>query len=54
VGARIVVPDESLGALGIADADLGLPWTGRIGPASRSVIDETCVAQLFTPKADTR
>jgi hypothetical protein len=33
----------------IAEADLGIPWNWRIGPASRPVSDETYVAQTFTP-----
>jgi hypothetical protein len=48
-GARVVVLDEALASLPIAEADLGLPWNWRIGPASRSVSDETYVAQAFTP-----
>ena len=45
VGARMVVLDEALASLSIAEADLGLPWNWRIGPASRSVSDETFVAK---------
>ncbi|WP_258547014.1 glycoside hydrolase/phage tail family protein [Phaeobacter gallaeciensis] len=48
-GARMVVLDEALASLPIAEADLGLPWNWRIGPASRSVSDETYVAASFTP-----
>ena len=48
-GARVVVLDEGLASLPIAEADLGLPWNWRIGPASRSVSDETYVATSFTP-----
>jgi hypothetical protein len=48
-GARVVVLDASLSPLPIAEADLGLPWNWRIGPASRAVSDETYVAQSFTP-----
>ena len=50
LGARVVVLDETLASLPIAEADLGLPWTWRIGPASRSVSDETYVAASFTPE----
>ena len=39
----------SLASLPIAEADLGIPWNWRIGPASRPVSDETYVAQAFTP-----
>ena len=48
-GARVVVLDDALASLPIAEADLGLPWNWRIGPASRSVSDETYVARAFTP-----
>ncbi|RBI83519.1 hypothetical protein DRV85_15820 [Rhodosalinus halophilus] len=48
-GARVVVLDESLASLPIAEADLGIPWNWRIGPASRPVTDETYVAQAFKP-----
>ena len=48
-GARVVVLDDSLATLPIAEADLGIPWNWRIGPASRSVSDETYVAASFTP-----
>ncbi|PPB79431.1 putative tail protein [Albidovulum inexpectatum] len=48
-GARVVVLDDSLASLPITEADLGIPWNWRIGPASRPVSDETYVAQTFTP-----
>ena len=48
-GARVVVLDEALASLPIAEADLGLPWNWRIGPVSRSVSDETYVAASFNP-----
>ncbi|MBX3530806.1 MAG: hypothetical protein KF849_09380 [Rhizobiaceae bacterium] len=48
-GARVVILDASLASLPIAEADLGIPWNWRIGPASRPVSDETYVAQAFTP-----
>jgi len=48
-GARVVVLDSTLASLPISEGDLGLPWNWRIGPASRSVSDETYVAQTFTP-----
>ncbi|MBJ6372765.1 baseplate multidomain protein megatron [Sedimentitalea arenosa] len=48
-GARVVVLDESIAALPIAEADLGLPWTWRVGPASHAMSDETYVAETFTP-----
>ena len=49
-GARVVALDDSLASLPIAEADLGIPWNWRIGPASRPVSDETYVAQAFTPE----
>ena len=48
-GARVVVLDSTAASLPIAEADLGLPWNWRIGPASRPVGDETYVATSFTP-----
>jgi hypothetical protein len=47
-GARVVVLDASLASLPIAEADLGIPWNWRIGPASRPVSDETYIAASFT------
>ena len=49
-GARVVVLDDSLASLPIAEADLGIPWNWRTGPASRPVSDETYVATSFTPQ----
>lgn len=49
-GARVVVLDTALASLPIAEADLGIPWNWRIGPASRPVSDETYVAKSFTPE----
>jgi hypothetical protein len=49
-GARVVVLDASLASLPIAEADLGIPWNWRIGPARSPVSDETYVAQAFTPE----
>ncbi|WP_374292981.1 baseplate multidomain protein megatron [Paenirhodobacter enshiensis] len=49
-GGRVVVLDAALASLPIAEADLGIPWNWRIGPASRPVSDETYVAQAFTPE----
>lgn len=48
-GARVVVLDTALASLPIAEADLGIPWNWRIGPASRPVSDETYLAQAFMP-----
>ncbi|TYB86018.1 glycoside hydrolase TIM-barrel-like domain-containing protein [Oceaniovalibus sp. ACAM 378] len=49
-GARVVVLDAALASLPISEADLGLPWNWRIGPASKPVSDETFVATTFTPE----
>ena len=35
--------------LPIAEADLGLPWNWRIGPAARAVSDASYTALAFTP-----
>ena len=49
-GARVVVLDTAVATLPISEADLGLPWNWRIGPASKPVSDETFVAATFTPE----
>jgi len=49
-GARLVVLDTALASLPISEADLGLPWNWRTGPASKPVSDETFVATTFTPE----
>jgi hypothetical protein len=49
-GARVVVLDEALASLPIAEADLGIPWNWRIGPAALPYTDETYVATGFTPE----
>jgi hypothetical protein len=48
-GARVVVLDEALAPLPVAEAELGLPWNWRVGPASRPISDESYVAETFTP-----
>jgi hypothetical protein len=48
-GARVVVLDTTLASLPISEADLGLPWNWRIGPASKPVSDETYAAVSFAP-----
>jgi hypothetical protein len=48
-GARVVVLDSALTPLPIAEADLGLPWNWRIGPAARAVSDASYTALAFTP-----
>ena len=48
-GARVVVLDSALAALPIGLADLNLPWNWRVGPAARSLTDESYAALAFTP-----
>lgn len=50
VGARVVVLGSTLADLPVAEADLGIPWNWRIGPASNPVSDETYVARSFAPE----
>jgi hypothetical protein len=50
VGSRVVVLDDTLSSLPIAQADLGIPYNWQIGPASRPVSDDTYVARAFTPE----
>ncbi|TYO91415.1 putative tail protein [Oceanicella actignis] len=48
-GARVVVLDEAVPSLPVSEADLGIPWNWRIGPATRPVSDDSYVAAEFTP-----
>ncbi len=48
-GARVVMLDSALAPLPIAEADLGLPWNWRVGPAARAVSDASYTALAFTP-----
>lgn len=48
-GARVVVLDSAPAPLPIAEADLGLPWNWRIGPAARAVNDASYTALAFAP-----
>ena len=48
-GARVVILDTTISALPVAQADIGLPWNWRIGPASRPVSDASYAARTFTP-----
>jgi hypothetical protein len=48
-GARVIVLDAALASLPIAEADLGLPWNWRVGPAVRAVSDDSYVGLSFTP-----
>jgi hypothetical protein len=49
VGARIVALDDLIVPLPIAEAEIGLAWNWRVGPASRGVSDPTYMGQAFTP-----
>ena len=48
-GARVLVLDTTLASLPIVEADLGLPWNWRVGPAARAVNDDSFAALGFTP-----
>jgi hypothetical protein len=45
----LVLLDTSVSLLPMAQADIGLPWNWRIGPASRPVSDASYAASTFTP-----
>jgi len=49
VGARVVVLDDSIVPLPISEADIGIPWNWRVGPAARAFTDASYVAESFTP-----
>jgi len=49
VGARIVALDDLIVPLPVAEAEIGLAWNWRVGPASRGVSDPTYMGQAFTP-----
>ncbi|MCA6264224.1 phage tail protein, partial [Phenylobacterium sp.] len=49
VGARIVALDDLIVPLPIAEAEIGLAWNWRVGPASRGVSDPTFTGKAFTP-----
>jgi len=48
-GARVVMLDSGIQPLSTSEADLGLPWNWRIGPASVAPSDPLMQAQTFTP-----
>ncbi|WP_457650483.1 baseplate multidomain protein megatron, partial [Profundibacter sp.] len=48
-GARVVILGSGLQPLSITEADLGLPWNWRIGPASAAPSDAIMQARTFTP-----
>ncbi len=49
IGARVVVLDAAVKPLAIGEAEIGLPWTWRVGPAGRSAGDPLNVGLAFTP-----
>ena len=49
-GSRVVLLDESLASLPTTEADVGIPWNWRLGPATRPSSDDTYVAQTFAPE----
>ena len=48
-GSKVVILGSGIQPLSIAEADLGLPWNWRIGPASAAPSDAIMQAQGFTP-----
>jgi hypothetical protein len=44
-----VALDDLIVPLPIAEAEIGLAWNWRVGPASRGVSDPTYMGQAFTP-----
>ncbi|PZO63605.1 MAG: hypothetical protein DI498_13030 [Paracoccus denitrificans] len=51
-GARVVLLNEALTPLPIPEADLGIPFNWRIGPARHPVGSETFAAISFTPEGE--
>ena len=49
-GARVVMLDAAVTPLSISDADIGLPWNWRIGPARVAAGDPINLAIEFTPE----
>jgi len=50
LGARVIVLNAALQPLSISEADLGLPWNWRVGPASAAPSDPVMAALTFTPE----
>ena len=48
-GARVLLLDSAILPVSISEADLGLPWNWRIGPASAAPSEAIMQAQSFTP-----
>lgn len=49
-GAQVVMLDAAVADLSNADADVGLPWNWRIGPARVVAGDPVNLALEFTPE----
>ncbi|OUS03950.1 hypothetical protein A9Q96_16675 [Rhodobacterales bacterium 52_120_T64] len=47
--ARVIVLDSAIQPLSTSEADLGLPWNWRIGPASAAPSDPLMSVENFTP-----
>jgi len=47
-GARVILLNAALQPLSISEADLGLPWNWRVGPASAAPSDALMAALTFT------
>lgn len=50
-GAAVIVLDDSLVELPISEADIGVPWYWRVGPADKPVSDTSYNQAQFTPMA---
>jgi hypothetical protein len=51
IGARVVLLDAGLTSLPTSEADIGIPYHWRIGPARLPVLDGAYVARDFAPEA---
>ena len=51
-GARVVLLNEALTPLPIPEADLGIPFNWRIGPARHPVSNDAFAAHSFTPEGE--
>ncbi|MGR3420837.1 MAG: baseplate multidomain protein megatron [Paracoccus sp. (in: a-proteobacteria)] len=51
-GTQVVMLNEALTSLPIPEADLGIPFNWRIGPARHPVSSDTFIALSFTPEGE--
>ncbi len=49
-GERVIVLNGALQPLSVSEADLGLPWNWRVGPASAAPSDLVMAVLTFTPE----